>query len=168
MNPAAKIFAHVICNRNKTDLCKILKNLHYDQAKLCSKLISYADDITYLMKIRCFDSLLCLTENFCRQTQMMIDRSTSEVLSLPNLSPYKTVNETKILGSSFYTSAKVESIELMLSYQVQKHRRLISLTKSLRAKSLTLSVNFRPSFFKWLLILKLIWKPLVNAKVYEM
>ena len=78
---------------------------------------------------------------------MMINISKSEVLSIPDLSPYKTVKETKILGVLFYTSQKVENIELLLSSQIQKHRGLISLSKSLRAKSLTLSVYVLPKFF---------------------
>ena len=47
----------------------------------------------------------------------------------------------------FYTSQKIENIELLLSSQIQKHRGLISLSKSLRAKSLTLSVYVLPKFF---------------------
>ena len=47
----------------------------------------------------------------------------------------------------FYTSQKIENIELLLSSQFQKHRGLISLSKSLRAKSLTLSVYVLPKFF---------------------
>ena len=78
---------------------------------------------------------------------MMINISKSEVLSIPDLSPYKTVKETKILGVLFYTSQNVENIELLLSSQIQKHRGLISLSKSLRAKSLTLSVYVLPKFF---------------------
>ena len=78
---------------------------------------------------------------------MMIKISKNEVLSIPDLSPYKTVKETKILGVLFYTSQKVENIELLLSSQIQKHRGLISLSKSLRAKSLTLSVYVLPKFF---------------------
>ena len=78
---------------------------------------------------------------------MMIKISKSEVLSIPDLSPYKTVKETKILGVLFYTSQKVENIEVMLSSQIQKHCGLISLSKSLRAKSLTLSVYVLPKFF---------------------
>ena len=78
---------------------------------------------------------------------MMINISKSEVLSIPDLSPYKTVKETKILGVLFYTSQKIENIELLLSSQIQKHRGLISLSKSLRAKSLTLSVYVLPKFF---------------------
>ena len=58
----------------------------------------------------------------------------------------KTVKETKILGVWFYTSQKVENIEL-LSSQTQKHRGLTSLSKSLRAKSLKLSVYVLPKFF---------------------
>ena len=77
----------------------------------------------------------------------MINISKSEVLSIPDLSPYKTVKETKLLGVLFYTSQKVENIELLLSSQIQKHRGLISLRKSLRAKSLTLSVQVLPKFF---------------------
>ena len=78
---------------------------------------------------------------------MMINISKSEVLSIPDLSPYKTVKETKILGVLFYTSQKVENIELLLSSQIQKHRGLISLSKYLRAKSLKLSVYVLPDFF---------------------
>ena len=92
---------------------------------------------------------------------MMINIRKSEVLSIPNLSPYKTVKAIKILGVLFYTSQKFENVELLLSSQPQKHRGLISLSKSLRAKSLTLS-----SFFIWLVILQLIWILLVNAKNY--
>ena len=114
---------------------------------LCPKLVSYADDITCLIKIRCIDRLFRLIDTFCRQTQMMINISKSEVLSIPDLSPYKTVKETKILGVLFYTSQKVEKIKLLLSSQIQKHRGLISLSKSLRAKSLTLSVYVLPKFF---------------------
>ena len=114
---------------------------------LCPKLVSYADDITCLIKIRCIDRLFRLIDTFCKQTQMMINISKSEVLSIPDLSPYKTVKETKILGVLFYTSRKVENIELLLSSQIQKHRGLISLSKSLRAKSLTLSVYVLPKFF---------------------
>ena len=47
----------------------------------------------------------------------------------------------------FYTSQKVENNELLLSSQPQKHRGLISLSKSLRAKSLTLSVYVLSKFF---------------------
>ena len=47
----------------------------------------------------------------------------------------------------FYTSQKVENIEQSLSFQIQKHRGLISLSISLRAKSLTLSVYVLPKFF---------------------
>ena len=47
----------------------------------------------------------------------------------------------------FYTSQKIENIELLLSSQIQKHRGLILLSKSLRAKSLTLSVYVLPKFF---------------------
>ena len=114
---------------------------------LCPKLVSYADDITCFIKIRCIDEFFCLIDTFCKQTQMMINISKSEVLSIPDLSPYKTVKETKILGVLFYTSQKVENIELLLSSQIQKHRGLISLSKSLRAKSLTLSVYVLPKFF---------------------
>ena len=78
---------------------------------------------------------------------MTINISKSEVLSIPNVSPYKTVKETKILGVLFYTSQKDENIELLLSSQTQKHRGLIALSKLLRAKSLTLSVYFLPEFF---------------------
>ena len=84
---------------------------------LCTKLVSCADDITCLIKIRCIDRLFRLIDTFCKQTQMMIN--TSEVLSIPDLSPYKTVKETKILGVLFYTSQKVENIELMLSSRIQ-------------------------------------------------
>ena len=114
---------------------------------LCPKLVSYADDITCLIKIRCIDRLFRLIDTFSKQTQMMINISKSEVLSIPDLSPYKTVKETKILGVLFYTSQKIENIELLLSSQIQKHRGLISLIKSLRAKSLTLSVYVLPKFF---------------------
>ena len=69
------------------------------------------------------------------------------MLSIPDLSPYKTVKETKILGVLFYTSQKVENIKLLVSSQSQKHRGLISLSKTLRAKSLTLSVYALPKFF---------------------
>ena len=58
----------------------------------------------------------------------------------------KTVKETKILGVWFYTSQKVENIEL-LSSQTQNHCGLTSLSKSLRANSLTLSVYVLPKFF---------------------
>ena len=78
---------------------------------------------------------------------MMINISKSEVLSIPDLSPYKTVKETKILGVLSYTSQKIENIKLLLSSQIQKPRGLISLSKSLRAKSLTLSVFVLPKFF---------------------
>ena len=77
----------------------------------------------------------------------MISISNSEVLFIPDLSPYKTVKETKILGVFFYTSQKIENIELLLSSQIQKHRGLFSLSKSFRAKSLTLSVYVLPKFF---------------------
>ena len=82
---------------------------------LCPKLVSYADEITCLIKIRCIDRLFCLIDTFCKQTQLIINISKSEVLSIPDLSPYKTVKETKILGVLFYTSKKVENIDLMLS-----------------------------------------------------
>ena len=114
---------------------------------LCPKLVSYADDIICLIKIRCIARLFRLIDTFCKQTQMMINISKSEVLSIPDLSPYKTVKETKILGVFFYTSQKVENIELLLSSQIQKHRGLISLSKFLRANSLTLSVYVLPNFF---------------------
>ena len=52
---------------------------------------------------------------------MMINISKSGVLSGPDLSPCKTVKETTILGVLFYTSQKVEIIELLLSSQIQKH-----------------------------------------------
>ena len=118
-----------------------------DFEKLCPKLVSYADNITCLIKIRCIDRLFRLIDTFCKQTQMMINISKSEVLSIPDLSPFKTVKETKTLGVLFYTSRKVENIELLLRSQIQKHRGLISLSKSLRAKSLTLSVYVLPKFF---------------------
>ena len=114
---------------------------------LCPKLVSYADDITCFIKIRCIDRFFCLTDIFCKQTQMIINISKSEVLSIPDLSPYKTAKKTKILGVIFYTSQKVENNERLLSSQIQKHRGLISLSKSLRAKSLTLSVCVLPKFF---------------------
>ena len=114
---------------------------------MCTKLVSYADDITCFIKIRCIDRLFRLIDIFCKQTQMIINISKSEVLSIPDLSPYKTVKETKILGVLFYTSQKIENIELLLSSQIQKHRGLVSLSKSLRAKSLTLSVYVLPKFF---------------------
>ena len=108
---------------------------------LCPKLVSYADDITCLIKIQFIDRFFRLTDTFCKQTQMMINISKSEVLSIPDLSPYKTVKETKLLAVLFYTSQKCENIELLLSSQIQKHHGLVSLNKSLRAKkSLTLSV----------------------------
>ena len=114
---------------------------------LCPKLVSYPDEITCLIKIRCIDRLFRLIDTFCRQTQMMINISKSEVLSIPDLSPYETIKETKILVVLFYTSQKDENIELLLSSQIQKHRGIISLSKSLRAKSLTLSGYFLPKFF---------------------
>ena len=43
----------------------------------------------------------------------------------------------------FYTSQKVENIEQSLSFQIQKHRGLVSLSISLRAKS----VYVLPEFF---------------------
>ena len=49
--------------------------------------------------------------------------------------------------SSFTLPKKFETIELMLSSQIQKHRGLISLSKSLRVKSLLLSVYVLPKFF---------------------
>ena len=52
---------------------------------MCPKLVSYADDITCLIKIRCIDRLFRLIETFCKQTQMMIIMSKSEVLSIPDL-----------------------------------------------------------------------------------
>ena len=52
---------------------------------------------------------------------MMINISKSEVFSIPDLLPYKTVKETKILNVLFYTSQKVENIEVMLSSEIQKH-----------------------------------------------
>ena len=73
---------------------------------LCPKLVSYADDIICLIKIRSIDRLFRLIDTFCKQTQMMINISKSEVLSIPDLSPYKKVKETKILGVLFYTSQK--------------------------------------------------------------
>ena len=75
---------------------------------LCPKPVSYADDITCLIKVRCIDRLLRLIDTFCRQTKMMINLSISEVVSIPNLSPYKIVKETKILGVLFYTSQKLK------------------------------------------------------------
>ena len=47
----------------------------------------------------------------------------------------------------FYTSQKFQNIEELKSSQIQKHRGLFSLSKSLRAKSLTLSVYVLPKFF---------------------
>ena len=58
---------------------------------LCPKLVSYAEDITCLIKPRCIDRLVCLIESFCKQTQLMIKKKKSEVLSIHDLSPYKTV-----------------------------------------------------------------------------
>ena len=69
------------------------------------KLVSYADDITCLIKIRCVDRLFRLIDTFCKQTQMMINKS--EALSTPDVSPYETVKETKKLGVLFYPSQKV-------------------------------------------------------------
>ena len=46
---------------------------------------------------------------------MMINISKSDLISIPDLSPYKTVKETKILGVLFYTSQKVENNELLSS-----------------------------------------------------
>ena len=97
-----------------------------DFALFCPKLVSYADDITCLIKIRCNYRFFRLIDRFCKQTQMMINISKSEVLSITDLSPYKTVKETKILGVLLYTSQRVENIELWLSSQNQKHRGLIS------------------------------------------
>ena len=68
----------------------------------------------------------------------MVNISKSEKLSITDLSTYKTVKETKILGFLFYTSQKVENIELLLSSQIQKHR---------GAKSSTLSVCVLPKIF---------------------
>ena len=87
---------------------------------MCPKLVSHADGITCLIKIRCFDKLFCIIDTFCKQTQMMINISKSEGPSIPDLSPYKTVKETKILGVLFYTAKKVENIELLLSSQIAK------------------------------------------------
>ena len=98
------------------------------------KLVSFTDDITGLIKIRCIDKLFRLIFTFCTQTQMMINISKSEVLSIPYLSPYKTVQETQISGALLETSQKVENIKQMLSSEIQKPRGLISLSKSLRAK----------------------------------
>ena len=42
---------------------------------------------------------------------------------------------------------KVENVELLLTPQIQKHRRLFAPSKSLRAKTLTLSVCVLPKFF---------------------
>ena len=89
---------------------------------------------------------------------MMINISKSEVLSIPDLSPYKTVQETKTLSFLFYTSRKIENTELLLSPQIQKHQGLFSLNKFLRAKSLKL--------FIWLVILQLTWILLVIAKKF--
>ena len=75
---------------------------------------------------------------------MRINKNKSEMLSIPDLSPYETLKETKKLGVLFYTSQKVENFELILSSHIQKHRGLNLLSKSLRAKSLTLSVNVLP------------------------
>ena len=111
------------------------------------KLVSYADDITCHIKIRCNDRFFRLIDRFCKQTHMMINISKSEVLSITDFSPFKTVKETNILGVLLYTSQRDKNIELLLSSQIQKHRGLISLIKSLKAKSLTLSVYFLPKFF---------------------
>ena len=124
---------------------------------LCPKLVSYADDITCLIKIRCIDRLFRLIDTFCRQTQMMINISKSEVLSIPDFSPYKTVKQTKILGVLFYTSQKVENIELLLSSHNQKHRGLISLSKSLRPSHKHFQFMFSLNFFIWLVIFQLTW-----------
>ena len=74
---------------------------------LCPKLVSYADEIIWLIKIQCNVRLFRLIDTFCKQTQMVNNISKSKVLSIPDLSPYKTVKETKILGVLFYTSQKV-------------------------------------------------------------
>ena len=110
----------------------------------CPKQLSYASEITCLAKIRCIDNSI---GNFCKQPQIMIKINKSEVLSMPNLSPYKTVRKTKILGVLFKTSQKIENIELRLRSQIRKHRGLISLSKSLRANLLTLSAYVLPNFF---------------------
>ena len=79
---------------------------------LCPKLVSSADDLTCLIKIRCIHRLFCSIDTFCKQTQIMINISKSEVLSIPDLSPYKTVKETKIFGVLLYTCQKLK----MLNY----------------------------------------------------
>ena len=63
---------------------------------LCPKLVSYADNITCHIKMRCIDRLFRLIENFCEQTQMMNNISKSEGFSIPDLPLYKTVKKTKI------------------------------------------------------------------------
>ena len=85
---------------------------------LCPTLVSYVDDITCLIKIQCIDRLFRLIDTLCKRTQMMINIRKSEVLSIPDILPYKTDKETKILGVLFYTSQKVENIELLLSSQI--------------------------------------------------
>ena len=64
----------------------------------------------------------------------MINISKSEKFLLPELSPYKTVIETKTLGVLSYTSQKNDNFELILSSYSQKHRGLILNSNSLRAK----------------------------------
>ena len=51
-----------------------------------------------MIKIRCIDRLICLIENFCKQTQTIINISKSEVLSSTDLTSYETIKETKLLG----------------------------------------------------------------------
>ena len=112
----------------------------------CLKQFSYASEITCLAKIQCIDRLFCLIDKFCKQTQMMLNISKIEVLSIPDLSPYKIVKKIRILGVLFYIS-QLENIEQLLSSEIQKQRGLISISKSLRAKSLTLSVYVLAKFF---------------------
>ena len=83
---------------------------------LYPKLVSYADDITCLIKTRLIDRFFRLIDTFCKQTQMMNNISKNEVLSIPDLLLYKLIRETKILGFLFYTSQKVEKFKLMLNY----------------------------------------------------
>ena len=60
--------------------------------------------------------------------------------------PIKQSRKQKYLLSCF-NFPKIENIELMLSYQNQKNRGLISLSKSLRVNSLPSSVYVLPNFF---------------------
>ena len=86
----------------------------------CLKQFSYASEITCLAKIQYIDRLFCLIDTFCKQTQMMLNISKIEVLSIANLSPYKAVKEIKILGVLFYTS-QLENIELLLSSEIKNN-----------------------------------------------